>query len=131
MTTITIPPLPVYPGPDASDADLARFRAELDAFAAAAAAAHAQAQADTAVHMAAASQGQLQMLAALSQALAQPVPPASCKPTRFSVSRGIAEALASRPVPALSSAPSPSSIASTATAIADALIALHPGAVEG
>ncbi len=120
----TLPPLPVYPGPNASDADLARFRADLDVYRAAASAIHGEAQANTAVAMADAAAAQRET----AQVLAQPMPPS--KPTRFSVAVRIAEHLSGRPIPALSSAPSPSTIASTAKATVDALAALYPGAME-
>lgn len=121
---ITLPPLPFYPGPTASDADLAQFRADLDLYRAAASAIHAEGQANSASAMYAAAEAQR----LTAQAIAEPQP--TSKPTRFSVAVRIAEALTSRPIPALSSAPSPSTIANTAKATVDALAALYPGAME-
>lgn len=120
MTTITIPPLPAYPGPDASEGDLARFRAELDLYRAASDAVHAEA-----ARIAAAAHEALSVRDFDDAGSA-----AGAKPrTRADVALQMAVALTQRPVPALSSSPAPASIANTATAIADALIALHPGLI--
>ena len=122
MTTITIPPLPVYPGPDAGAEALARFQAELDHYRAASNALHAEA-----ARVAAGAHEKLS-----GGTVSDPQPPAAPKPlTRADLALQFAIALTKRPIPALSSAPSPATITSSATAHADAFIAAHPGIVGG
>lgn len=122
MSTI-LPPIPPTPTAASTGAEWDLY---LRAVAEHNRAAHAEAQAATAVAMDAAAAAQRELLAALG-----PPPPAPGKPTRAQVVRGIVEALAARPIPALSSAPTASALVATAGQIADAYISANPGATEG
>lgn len=122
MTTPILPPIPPTPTATSTGAEWDLY---LRAVAEHNRAAHAEAQAATAVAMAEAAAAQRELLAALGP------PPAPGKPTRAQVVRGIVEALAARPIPALSSAPTASALVATAGQIADAYISANPGATEG
>lgn len=131
MTTPILPPIPPTPTAASTGAEWDLYlRAVGEHNRAAqveAQVAHAAAQAATAMAMENAAAAQTALLAALNL---QP-PATSGKPTKAQIVRGFVEALTARPIPALSSAPSPASIASTAGLIADAYISANPGAVEG
>lgn len=124
MTTPILPPIPPTPTATSTGAEWDLY---LRAVAEHNRAAHAEAQAATAVAMAEAAAAQRELLAALGP----PPPTTSGKPTRAQLVRGIVEALAARPIPALSSAPTASALVATAGQIADAYISANPGATEG
>lgn len=111
-----LPALPVYPGPDAGDAALAQFRADLDLYRAATDRLHAEA-------------GDAAARAQKKLADAAPPPPPKAW-TRESIALRFAESILQRSGSVISGAPSAQQAVDQATLAADAFIACHPGILQ-